>query len=206
MSREAPTKVRLLSLKKSLSIAQSVHKILKNKREIILLQLNMLIDAAEKARKNLEESLREAYRSLDIARMRVGEMKLEEIAFATPSHLRLGVTRKLVMGFTTFSLHIKEEAPTTYGIEGTSILLDKGIENLQRSLEHVLKLGELESAIFRLIEELKNTQRLINALEYLIIPRYQKNIKFIEEVLEETAREEFVRKKMQKKGKEREVR
>ena len=69
-----------------------------------------------------------------------------------------------------------------------------------------MKLGELESAIFRLIEELKNTQRLINALEYLIIPRYQKNIKFIEEVLEETAREEFVRKKMQKKGKVREVR
>ncbi|MEM4007348.1 MAG: V-type ATP synthase subunit D, partial [Nitrososphaerota archaeon] len=55
--------------------------------------------------------------------------------------------------------------------------------------------AEIENTIFRLAEELKKTQRLLNALEYVVIPRYEQAIKFISMTIEEREREEFVKLK-----------
>jgi V/A-type H+-transporting ATPase subunit D len=57
----------------------------------------------------------------------------------------------------------------------------------------VCKAAEYENAIFSLAKELERTQKLINALEYIIIPQYQDAIYFIKATLEEREREEFVR-------------
>ena len=46
---------------------------------------------------------------------------------------------------------------------------------------------------------LEKTQRMINALEFIIIPQYLDSIKFIQSTLEEREREEFVRLKQVKK-------
>ncbi|RLE82948.1 MAG: V-type ATP synthase subunit D, partial [Thermoprotei archaeon] len=90
-----------------------------------------------------------------------------------------------------------------YGVEGTTVALDESIKALRDSINYILKLSELETTIYRLVDELKNTQRLINALEYIIIPRYRKELEFIESVLEELAREEFARQKIYKRRRER---
>jgi V/A-type H+-transporting ATPase subunit D len=49
--------------------------------------------------------------------------------------------------------------------------------------------------VWRLANEIKKTQRRVNALENIFIPDYQQTVKAIEEVLEENDREEFIRKK-----------
>jgi V/A-type H+-transporting ATPase subunit D len=46
-----------------------------------------------------------------------------------------------------------------------------------------------------LAKELERTQKLINALEFVIIPQYENAIAFIRATLEEREREEFVRLK-----------
>jgi len=55
--------------------------------------------------------------------------------------------------------------------------------------------AEKENAIYRLAEELKKTQRQVNALKYVIIPNYEKMIYNIANALEEREREDFVRLK-----------
>ncbi|MGH9978479.1 MAG: V-type ATP synthase subunit D, partial [Nitrososphaeraceae archaeon] len=55
--------------------------------------------------------------------------------------------------------------------------------------------AEYENAIFSLAKELERTQKLINALEYVIIPQYENAIAFIRATLEEREREDFVRLK-----------
>ena len=62
-------------------------------------------------------------------------------------------------------------------------------------LPRICKAAEYENAIFSLARELEKTQRLINALEYIIIPGYQDAMKFISATLEEREREDFVRLK-----------
>jgi V/A-type H+-transporting ATPase subunit D len=62
-------------------------------------------------------------------------------------------------------------------------------------LPQVCKAAEYENAIFSLAKELQRTQKLLNALEYVIIPQYDSAISFIRATLEEREREEFVRLK-----------
>ncbi|MGC9187158.1 MAG: V-type ATP synthase subunit D, partial [Fervidicoccaceae archaeon] len=57
---------------------------------------------------------------------------------------------------------------------------------------------ELENSIYRLIAELKSTQRLINSIDYAIMPDYERTIKYISLVLDERMREEFMRLKVLK--------
>ncbi len=61
----------------------------------------------------------------------------------------------------------------TYGFADSNVAVDKASRYLRRTLASILKAAEYENAIFRLASELERTQRLINALQYLIIPRYE---------------------------------
>jgi len=70
---------------------------------------------------------------------------------------------------------------------------------LRKVLPSIFRAAEYENAIFRLAKELEKTQRLLNALEYMIIPRYENSIRYIQATLEEREREEFSRLKHVKK-------
>jgi V/A-type H+/Na+-transporting ATPase subunit D len=73
--------------------------------------------------------------------------------------------------------------------------VDKAAKLIKNMLHKVCKAAEYENAIFSLAKELERTQKLINALEFVIIPQYESAIAFIRATLEEREREEFVRLK-----------
>src|SRR5207244_13347815 len=73
----------------------------------------------------------------------------------------------------------------------------------RKGLRSLVKAAEFENGSFRLAKELERTQRRLNALEYMIIPRYVSSIRYIQQTLEEREREEFVRLKHVKKVHER---
>ncbi|MEB3755764.1 MAG: V-type ATP synthase subunit D, partial [Desulfurococcales archaeon] len=77
------------------------------------------------------------------------------------------------------------------------------LEMMKSILPNLMKLAELEETLRLLIKELKETQRLINAIDYVILPSYEKVTKFINMVLEERMREEFIRLKLLKRKLER---
>ena len=59
----------------------------------------------------------------------------------------------------------------------------------------IYKWSEVEVSVWRLAAEIRKTQRRVNALENIFIPEYEGTVKAIEEILEESDREEFIRKK-----------
>jgi len=56
-------------------------------------------------------------------------------------------------------------------------------------------MGSLQTAFKTLDEEIKMTGRRVNALEYVIIPKIEDIMKYIEQEMDEQAREEFFRVK-----------
>jgi V/A-type H+-transporting ATPase subunit D len=66
------------------------------------------------------------------------------------------------------------------------------------------ELAEVENSVYRLADSIKKTQKRANALKNIMIPRFQKAVKFISDALEEKDREEFSRLKVIKAKKERE--
>ena len=74
-------------------------------------------------------------------------------------------------------------------------------------LEKLLRMAELEKTAQLLAEEIERTRRRVNALEYILIPRYQEITGKIRMRLEENERENITRlmkiKDMSGKGKAR---
>ena len=62
-------------------------------------------------------------------------------------------------------------------------------------------LAEIENSIYRLAIAIKKTQKRANALKNIIIPRYESQLQFITNSLEEKEREEFSRQKVIKSTK-----
>ena len=83
----------------------------------------------------------------------------------------------------------------SYGFIETNSSVDKATKLIKNILPQICEAAEYENAIFSLAKELERTQKLINALEYVIIPQYEHAIAFIRSTLEEREREEFVRLK-----------
>lgn len=199
-SRVLPTKIELIRLKRSLAVSKTVHKILEDKREVLLKRLDEMIDKAQKAREAASKPLLEAYRSLYNAYIKMGPLKLESIAMNTPPQLEVDVKVVKVVDIEVPLLKLKgKSVGLTYGFADTSSALDRATRDIRVALPLICRAAEAECSIFRVANELEKTQRLINALEYVIIPSYEESIKFISSRLEEASREEFVRLKHFKK-------
>jgi V/A-type H+-transporting ATPase subunit D len=66
-------------------------------------------------------------------------------------------------------------------------------------LEAVGRLAELETAVWLLAQELKKTQRRVNALEQIFIPDFKDTLRYIGESLESKELESFFIMKLLKK-------
>jgi len=199
-AKALPTKLELIRIRRSIRIAEAVHKILEDKREILLRRLEELIREAAKARENVWQPLNYAYRALFDAYLKLGPVKLESIAMTTPTQVEADIDIRMILDVKVPFLKIKmEEKGLTYGFMDTSFNLDKTTSMMKNALPYIFKAAEIENAVFSLARELDKTQRLINALEYLVIPTYQDNIKYITSSLDEREREDFVRLKRVKR-------
>lgn len=173
-----------------------VHKILEDKRQVLLKRLEELIQEASESRDSMWQPLSDAYRSLLDAYLTLGPMTLESVAFTTPSQVDVAVDVKNMIDVKVPTLTVKtKEMGLTYGFGGTNATLDDATRMMRRVLPSICKAAEVENAIFSLAKELEKTQRLINALEYVVIPTYEDSAKYIRATLEEREREDFARLK-----------
>jgi V/A-type H+-transporting ATPase subunit D len=192
-----PTKIELIRIKRSLKVAKMVHKILDDKREVLLKRIDEMIEEANKAREDIWAPLETIYSAVFDAYLSLGTGTLESIAMLTPSGMEVDVNvRRIVdVKVPTLQVSTKNLESLSYGFADTNAAVDKAAKLIKNVLPGICKAAEFENAIFSLAKELERTQRLINALEYVIMPQYENSIRFITSTLEEREREEFVRLK-----------
>lgn len=191
-----PTKIELIKTRRSLSTARRVYRVLDDKREVLLKKLDEMIQKAGTAREEIWQPISDAYFALYDSYLKLGPLRLEGVAANTPPVVEADVIVKRIVDVDVPALKLTEKnVNMTYGFADTSVSVDKASRLIRKALVSIFKAAEFENAIFRLASELEKTQRLINALEYLIIPRYESSIRYIQATLEEREREEFVRLK-----------
>ena len=195
--RATATKIELIKIRRSMQVAKMVHKILDDKREVLLKKIDEMIEEANKAREDIWTPLGEIYTAVYNSYMSLGTSTLEATANSTPSVMEVDVNvRRIVdVKIPTLQVKTKEGSQLSYGFTETNATVDKAARLIKTMLPAVCKAAEYENAIFSLAKELERTQKLINALEYIIIPQYQESVIFIKATLEEREREEFVRLK-----------
>jgi len=191
-----PTKLELIRLRRSLVVARKIHKILDDKREVLIKKLSEYMEQASEEKRSLNMAVSKGYGFLYDAYMEMGAMKLEATARDTPVTAEVSVTVKRIVDVDVPSLRLDfREVPRPYGFGDTTYSLDRAYAHISSLLPEILRAAEIENVIFRLVSEIERTQRTINALEFIIIPQNESTIKFIASTLEEREREEFVRLK-----------
>jgi V/A-type H+-transporting ATPase subunit D len=192
------TKIELIKIRRSMQVAKMVHKILDDKREVLLKKIDEMIDEANKAREDIWSPLDDIYKSVFSAYMSLGTTTIESLSETTPSVMQVDVDVKRIVDVKVPTLKVVANDYTkelAYGFADTDSNVDKAAKSIKEVLPEICKAAEYENAIFSLAKELEKTQKLINALEFVIIPQYQSGMSFIKATLEEREREEFVRLK-----------
>lgn len=196
--RVTATKIELIKIRHSMQVGKMVHKILDDKREVLLKKIDEMIEEANKARGDIWSPLGEIYTAVYDSYMSLGTTLLESVSDSTPSVMEVDVNVRRIVDVKIPTLQVRTTVGgqgLSYGFTETNASVDKAARLIKNILPKVCKAAEYENAIFSLAKELERTQKLINALEFVIIPQYESAIYFIRATLEEREREEFVRLK-----------
>ena len=90
----------------------------------------------------------------------------------------------------------RKKTSVPYGFYATNSQLDKAYVSFSQVKDMTVVLAEVDNSIYRLATAIKKAQRRANALQNILIPRYENMVKYIVDSLEEKEREEFSRLKV----------
>src|SRR5256886_2824101 len=148
-------------------------------------------------RAKTQDILNRTYLRFAEAQMLMGATRLEETSLTAQDRFDVDATTRNVIGVSIPYAQVKvlplEGYP--YSMIGTSAKLDEAVALMAEAVKNVAELSAAEAAIRRLAEAIAATKRRVNSLEYIVVPRIQNTIRYIEMSLQERAREDFFRLK-----------
>lgn len=187
-----PTRLEYIRAKRRIRIAQKGLKLLKLKRQALILEFFNISKTSARLRGELQSELIKGYQSIRMAEMLDGEMRLENEAMKIPHLKKLQILPKNVMGVRIPKLEggNREQAITEYLLElPTSI--SEAIKTFQELHKIVLDVAEKETTLRKLLYEIEKTKRKANAIENVFIPNLGAAVKFIMFRLDEIERDTF---------------
>ena len=193
-----PTRMELTKQKKKLVTAVKGHKLLKDKRDELMRQFLDLARENMALRLKVEEGIKEANKNFVIAKAGMSEQTLNTALMAPKQEVYLDTGKRNVMSvdipvFQSQTRTADANDIYSYGFAFTSGDLDGAVKSLADILPDMLKLAEIEKSCQLMASEIEKTRRRVNALEHVIIPETQQNIKYITMKLDESERSTQIR-------------
>lgn len=192
-----PTKIELIKLRRRLALATRIQKIVKDRVSILILEFLQVARQTVEAKRRLLDEFAESYRTLSITAGYHGYIALEKELAASERDLGIAAGLRNVGGVRIPAFELKEAGSGVrgYSLADTSSWLDRTAGLSQKCLETIVELAELQRSLELLGREINRTKRILNALEYLIIPALSVTIKYLYMKFEERDREEKSRLK-----------
>lgn len=188
-----PTRMELTRLKTKLTTARRGHKLLKDKRDELMRQFLDTVRKNKELREKVEKGIQDANRNFALARSGMSDEAVR-VAFMSPrQEVQLSVETKNIMSVDVPVYHTETRTSDpndiySYGFAFTSSDLDDAVASLEKVLPDLLALAESEKTCQLLAAEIEKTRRRVNALEHVMIPDYEKNIRYITMKLDENER------------------
>jgi V-type H+-transporting ATPase subunit D len=200
-----PSRMSLIAFKTRLKGAQKGHSLLKKKADALVIRYRMIMSDLRKAKISVISQVKDSHFCVTNATFIAGD-----ISFAVQESLKLPAYKT--------NLHVDNVAgvqiPTMRSHNDDAELaqlvsgLGKGGEQIKEArrafrdtLQALVKIASLQAAWITLDIAIKITNRRVNALEKVVIPKVQGTLDYIGSELDELEREEFFRLKMVQKKK-----
>jgi V/A-type H+/Na+-transporting ATPase subunit D len=194
-----PTRSNLIRIKQELQFAREGYEILDRKREVLTTELIRVAHEASNLQEKVWKLQEEAYRALEKAQLTMGREHVEWAALAAHKSIDVQLKFRGIMGVPLPTVEASGGPPEMlYSLGDTSATLDEASAAFREVLNLIPQLSMLVTAVFRLANELRKTQRRVNALQHIFIPEYEEIVAFIISTLEEREREETFRLKLLK--------
>ena len=187
---------RLLTLQQERRAARLGWELLDNKREAILRELLQRSRRRDELQLVTHQALHDARRMLRDARIEVGASQIDRAALAQPVNVSVDVRHGSMVGVPIPRLHprVPEFVPH-YGAAGSTASLDAAGARFSTLLPTLTALAEEEEAVRNLQAGLIKTVRRLKALEQVVMPRLERDVRDVAAALEEDERDESVRRK-----------
>jgi V/A-type H+-transporting ATPase subunit D len=199
-----PNRSVLLQLKSRIKLTQGGHKVLKMKRDGLIIEFFDILEKARQMRAGVSSDYENAMKTITIARAVEGEVAVRSAAYALKADPKVNVTSKSIMGMVVPKVeadHIHVlMTEKGYGVISTSAYIEAASIAFEKLLETIVRAAEVETTMKKLLDEIEKTKRRVNALEFKIIPELQESERFIKFSLEEMERENTTRLKHLKKA------
>ncbi len=195
--RVNPTRMEMKKLSARLTTARRGHKLLKDKRDELMKKFLDTVRLNKELREQVESKLAEVHASLSIASSVTSRKMMTEALMIPGRQGTLKVSYRSAMNVKLpvydFDMGGGGKSGCNYGFAFTSGELDSAVAELAELLPSLVRLAELEKSAQMLAEEIEKTRRRVNALEYIMIPQYERGIASIRMKLDENERSNTVR-------------
>lgn len=196
-----PTKGNLMTLIKSNQLAHKGFELMDRKRNILIHEMMSLLEDVRLLRNEISTTYKQAYLALQDANITLGIVS--DIAKSIPEDSGISISYKSVMGVEIPKvIYEAQNVKITYGIGHTNTKFDFAYKCFLKVRDMTIKLAEIDNSTYRLANAIRKAQKRANALENVVIPKFEENIKYITEALEEKEREQFTRQKVIKNQQE----
>ncbi len=185
-----PTRQELLRLKKQLKVAQSGHRLLKNKLDSLIQEFLNHVKELQELRKGIEGKIPVFLMDFLKAENNLGGAELNALTSHIP-FASISVKRENIMGVKVDEyefLNKTEIKETPFSDKAIDYNLEKAREKSSELIDKIIEYATLEQKIKMLAEEIESTRRRVNSLEHVYIPEIIKSRKYITQKLEEKER------------------
>lgn len=195
----------LTNTKLRLKGAQTGHSLLAKKRDALTTRFRAILRKVDDAKRKMGRVMQLASFSLAEVTYATGDISYLVQEQAKTATFRVKAKQENVSGVILPAFEVDRVTGTDFNLTGLGrggqqVLKSK--EVYAKAVETLVELASLQTAFTILDEVIRATNRRVNAIEHVVIPRLENTVKYILSELDEMDREEFFRlKKVQGKKK-----
>lgn len=209
-----PSRMSLIAFKTRLRGAQKGHSLLKKKADALAIRYRMVMGELRSAKLEVAQQIKGSYFAITQVQFIAGDIGLVvQESLKLPTYLmrlkldnvagvRVPSFREQSADDGDFAAADRKRQPTSFaGIGRGGEQVKEAREAFRETLKLLVKIASLQVSWVSLDIAQKITNRRVNALEKVVIPRVQNTLGYITSELDEQEREEFFRLKMVQKKK-----
>lgn len=209
MSEVPPTRMNQQVFKGKKKAAESGHRLLKKKADALKVRFRDYAKSIAETKANMSSDASSAFFSLTQAEYAAGNFKQKVAEGSMSARVRVGAGVDNVAGvklpvFTVYETGAVADNQSL-GLVGGGKKIVAVREKFTVLLNMLIKLASLQTSFATLDEAMKVTNRRVNALENVTIPKIQRVLDYIDRELDELEREDFTRLKLVQGKKEAEL-
>jgi V/A-type H+-transporting ATPase subunit D len=190
------SRLTLLRFRMSERLYKRVRKTIEDARNATIQKIRVIIPKLEETRKVVYEQLQQVSDALKLGIARAGIDEIAKLAELVPPTVEVEYEMREYEGIKFQSVKFVGMTAPNYSIVGVPPEFDTSMSLLYKTIDKLLELLNLENIFYMLLARAKEYQRMINAIDYVILPRLSDAIRNLKLALEEEEREEFVRRKV----------